>query len=132
MVTPSTSLTSVCVGSKTPLWSVADDVAGDDLVIVVAVVGAILEGVLERGVDLVDGGFLVEHGEELGDRSVWNLHALGVALQFAVDFRHDLADDILAAPVECGIVLTAAARSARPLLLPRGPSRIIWVPVAEA
>ena len=49
---------------------VADDVAGDDLVIVVAVVRRILEGVLERGVDLVDGGFLVEHGEELGDRSV--------------------------------------------------------------
>ena len=54
---------------------VADDVGGDDAVLVVAVVLGVGEGFLERGVDLVSGDFLVQDGGQLGRavsmRSSW-------------------------------------------------------------
>ena len=73
---------------------VAEDVGGDDALIVVAVVIGVGEGSLEGFVDLVGGGLGVQNGGQLGDGAVRNLDALGVALQLAVHGRNDLADGL--------------------------------------
>ena len=72
--------------------SVADDVGGDDTLIVVAEVLLIGELSLEGIVDLLNGDLLVEKGGQLGDRAVRNGNTLCMAVELASDGWDNLAD----------------------------------------